>query len=124
VNVRCKLAPASIHLLVDSRSAHMTDRAKGTAARLGVTLYYIPPGLTVEFQPLDRRSLFLEGIIKVPVPCWVSYGPIRPADETGGHCSHDHRLIAAWCVSARTWVGYLHTVSPGFLLVVLLRVDH
>jgi hypothetical protein len=27
---------------------------KDAAARLGITLHFIPPGLTDEFQPLDR----------------------------------------------------------------------
>jgi hypothetical protein len=34
---------------------HRTDEVKATAAILGVTLHYIPPGLTGEFQPNDQR---------------------------------------------------------------------
>jgi hypothetical protein len=43
-----------IHLLLDSYSAHKTAVVRETAARLGIRLYLMSPGLTVEFQPLDR----------------------------------------------------------------------
>jgi hypothetical protein len=36
-------------------------RPKATAARVGVTSHYVPPGLTDEFQPLDRTVF---GVLK------------------------------------------------------------
>jgi transposase len=42
-----------IHLSLDSYSASQMNAIRETAASLGITLYFIPPGLTDEFQPLD-----------------------------------------------------------------------
>jgi hypothetical protein len=42
-------------LLWDVYSAHREEGVKGYAARKGTKLIYIPPGMTDEYQPLDRR---------------------------------------------------------------------
>jgi hypothetical protein len=53
-NLRAVMGEGSIHLMLDSYSAHRTSAVKESADRLGITLRYIPPGLTDEFRSLDR----------------------------------------------------------------------
>jgi hypothetical protein len=43
-----------IHLLLDSYPEHRTREVRATAAGLGITLGFISPGLTDEFQTVDR----------------------------------------------------------------------
>jgi hypothetical protein len=50
-----------IHLLLDSYSAHRTREVRATATGRGITLHFIPPGLTDEFQSRDR---VLFGVLK------------------------------------------------------------
>jgi hypothetical protein len=59
--LRDVMGDGPIHLLLDSYSAHRTIPVKATAISLGITLHFIPPGLTDELQPLDR-TLF--GVLK------------------------------------------------------------
>ena len=44
-----------IHLLLDSYKAHKCQSIIDLAETLKIKLYFIPPGMTDEFQPLDRR---------------------------------------------------------------------
>lgn len=44
-----------IHLILDTYTANVGEQIKNLAETLNIKLYYIPPGLTDEFQPLDRR---------------------------------------------------------------------
>jgi hypothetical protein len=46
-----------IHLFLDWYSVHHTEAMKQAAARLGITLHFIPSGLTDEIHPLDRVVL-------------------------------------------------------------------
>jgi hypothetical protein len=41
-------------LILDCHSVHRQEKLKQYAAELGINLFLIPPGLTDEFQPLDR----------------------------------------------------------------------
>jgi hypothetical protein len=64
------------HLLLDLYSTHRTNHIKQLAVQLGITLHFIPPGMTDQFQPLDRkvfgelkaiaRRLFHEGLMNNP----------------------------------------------------------
>ncbi|KAH0795009.1 DDE superfamily endonuclease containing protein [Histomonas meleagridis] len=44
-----------IHLLLDSYKVHRCQQIQILAASLKITLHFIPPGLTDQLQPLDRR---------------------------------------------------------------------
>jgi hypothetical protein len=52
---------SELRLLLDCYSAHRTDAVRATADLLNIRLHFIPPGMTDEFQPLDRRVF---GILK------------------------------------------------------------
>jgi hypothetical protein len=60
-NLRSVMGLGPIHLLLDCYSAHRTDAVKEAAVRLGITLRFVPPGLTDKFQPLDRAVF---GVLK------------------------------------------------------------
>jgi hypothetical protein len=51
-----------IHLLFGYYSAHRSETVKQAAAKLGITLHFIPQDLADEFQPLDRVDF---GVLKV-----------------------------------------------------------
>jgi hypothetical protein len=65
-NLRSVMGLEPIHLLLDCYSAHRIDAVKEAAARLGITLHFIPPGLTDEYQPLDRAVF---GVVKAQLKC-------------------------------------------------------
>ena len=44
-----------LHLIFDMYSSHRDAEVRELASRLNIEVYFIPPGLTDEFQPLDRR---------------------------------------------------------------------
>ena len=50
-----------VHLILDSYSAHRTQRIINYAAMKNISLHFIPPGLTDKWQPLDRRVF---GVLK------------------------------------------------------------
>ena len=43
-----------VYLVLDCYSVHRTDEIRQLAKTLGIELIFIPPGLTDEYQPLDR----------------------------------------------------------------------
>jgi hypothetical protein len=45
-----------IHLLLDIYPVNVQEAAKELAAELGITLHFIPAGLTDQFQALDHRA--------------------------------------------------------------------
>jgi hypothetical protein len=61
LNLREFMGPGPIALVLDCYAAHRNDTVKVFARNLGIDLYFIPPGMTDEFQPLDR-SVF--GVVK------------------------------------------------------------
>ena len=50
-----------IHLILDCYAAHRSEPVKEYAQLLNIILHFIPPGMTDEFQPLDRKIF---GIVK------------------------------------------------------------
>jgi hypothetical protein len=54
MQIHAEMGEGSIYFLLDSYSGHRTNAVRETAASLGIRLYFIDPGLTDEFQPLDR----------------------------------------------------------------------
>lgn len=44
-----------IHLILDMYAAHRMEDIRAAAEDLNIELHFIPPGMTDEFQPLDRR---------------------------------------------------------------------
>ena len=44
-----------LHLLLDLHSSHRGDQIHLLAAKLNITLHYIPAGQTDKYQPLDRK---------------------------------------------------------------------
>jgi hypothetical protein len=61
VHLREYMGVGPIHLVLDCYTAHNTGRIRKVAEQLGITLHYIPPGLTDELQPLDRKMF---GVLK------------------------------------------------------------
>jgi hypothetical protein len=55
VELQCPFAPGISNLLLDSCSTHWTDEIETLITKLKVTLHYIPPDLTNEFQLLDQK---------------------------------------------------------------------
>jgi hypothetical protein len=52
--LRSAMGETPTQLLLDCYSAHGSEPVKQAAAKLGISLHFIPPGLTDEFQPFDR----------------------------------------------------------------------
>jgi hypothetical protein len=81
-----------LHLLLDSYSAHRTPGVRSKAEALNIRLHFIPPGMTDEFQPLDRKVF---GILN-------AYGKmlfLRRLTEFASRRTKRHAvqdLIAAW----------------------------
>jgi hypothetical protein len=64
-----------IHLLLDIYLVHVQEAAKEFATQLGITLHFIPAGLTDQFEPLDRRVF---GCLKSSARSWFVR---RPRDQ-------------------------------------------
>jgi hypothetical protein len=81
---------------------------KDTAARLNIKLYFIPPGMTDAFQPLDRKvfgvlkayakRLFLQSITRNP-------GMMRTKSDAA------HDLVTAWSNSSVTTIEEAWNIS-------------
>jgi hypothetical protein len=54
MKVYAEMRRGLVHPLLDVYSAYRTNAVRETAASLGITLHFISPSLTDEFQPLDR----------------------------------------------------------------------
>jgi hypothetical protein len=54
LNLKEHMGAGPIALVLDCYAAHRNALVKEFAANLGIDLYFIPPGMTDEFQPLDR----------------------------------------------------------------------
>jgi hypothetical protein len=92
---------SELHLLLDSYSAHRTQNVKETAARLNIKLYYIPPGMTDAYQPLDRKIFgVLKGYAK------RLFLRRMTTDPGGGRTKGDavQDLIAAWAELSPTTI--------------------
>ena len=50
-----------VYLLLDLYSVHRTDEIRQLAESLNIVLIFIPPGMTDQYQPLDRRIF---GVLK------------------------------------------------------------
>ena len=51
----------TIHLVLDCYKTHKSELTRNLAKNLNISLHFIPPGMTDEFQPLDRKIF---GIVK------------------------------------------------------------
>lgn len=47
--------PPRLHLILDMYASHRMDDVIAAANHMNIEFHFIPPGLTDEFQPLDRR---------------------------------------------------------------------
>lgn len=90
-----------IWLVLDCYSVHRTEAMRSHAEGMGIHLVFIPPGLTDEFQPLDR---FVFGAMKAA--CRRLYGSHCQSDPS---CAMTRKTAAAFLI--RAWEG----VSPHVL---------
>jgi hypothetical protein len=61
MKVHAEMGEGPGHFLLDAYSARRTFAVRETAASLDITLHFISPSLTGEFQPLDRIEF---GVLK------------------------------------------------------------
>ena len=54
MSLRERYGDETVYLLLDCYTVHKTDEIRDLAHALDIELIYIPPGLTDEYQPLDR----------------------------------------------------------------------
>jgi hypothetical protein len=90
-----------IWVVLDCYSVHRADVMRSHAEELGIHLVFIPPGMTDEFQPLDR---FVFGAMKST--CRRLYSLHY---QSNPFCTMDKKIAAAFLI--RAWEG----VSPRVL---------
>jgi transposase-like protein len=92
---------SELHLLLDSYSAHRTQNIKDTAARLGINLHFIPPGMTDQFQPLDRKVF---GVLKASAKSLFFRRVNKNPDVKRTKSDAVQDLISAWTNLADTTI--------------------
>jgi hypothetical protein len=90
-----------IWVVLDSYSVHRSAATKEYAAAIGINLLFIPPGMTDEFQPLDR---YVFGVMKSN--CRRTY---RLFVQANPGAIVDQQMAAAFLI--RAW----EAVSPQIL---------
>jgi hypothetical protein len=84
-----------IWVVLDCYSVHRAEAMRTHAAELGIHFLFIPPGLTDEFQPLDR---FVFGAMKAT--CRRLYALHCRSNPS---CAMDRKIAAAFLI--RAWEG-------------------
>jgi hypothetical protein len=96
VKLRSAMAEGPVHLLLDCYSANCTETMKQVAAKLGITLHFIPPSLTDEFQPLDRAVFgVLNAQAKTPLSRKMSSESSGTEDKITRCGRYDHSMVPA-----------------------------
>jgi hypothetical protein len=98
-HLRNHMGPGELHLILDCYTAHRTEVIKRQAADQGITLHFVPPGLTDEFQPLDRkvfgvlkanaRALFHTRMVNDPFANRTKIDAVQDMINCWEHLDHD-----------------------------------
>jgi len=98
----------TIHLVLDTYRAHLTDEVKNTADSLQIKLHYIPAGCTESLQPLDIKVF---GALKAKARgYWYTHHAMKPR-EKHTKLSAVKTLLCCWdelnkSVISNAWAQY------------------
>ena len=82
-----------LHLVLDLYAAHKMKEVKDMAKEMNIELHFIPPGMTDEYQPLDRRVF---GCLKASGKAkFRQHYREDPSQKFNTKCATDC-LLAAW----------------------------